>query len=275
MHILALETTAVTGSVAASDGTNLLLELDLAPQQRSAQSLAPAILQLLCRVAWKPLDVELVAVTIGPGSFTGLRVGVTTAKTFAYAVGAAILGIDTLETIAAGMPANSPLPDHCVVPGEGLGEGGSRKGEKRASRFERAGPSSAPMAEGAFSSLHVAMDAQRGDLITQTFLLAPDGWFHPEGDQKLLPADQWFKELAPGGMIAGPVLGKLQTLIPPYLTVLPEPLWHPRARHVARLAARDYAAGRRDDLWRLVPRYSRRSAAEEKRETAQSQPSQT
>jgi tRNA threonylcarbamoyladenosine biosynthesis protein TsaB len=246
MHILALETTAVSGSVAAADGGGLLRELDLPPQQRSAQSLAPTIVQLLDHVAWKPQDVELVAVTIGPGSFTGLRVGVTTAKTFAYAVGAAILGIDTLETIAAG-----------------IGEEGLESGE------ERAGPSPAPAAPVLASpsaKLHIALDAQRSDLITQTFSHAPDGWFRPEGPEKLLPADQWLKGLAPGDMIAGPVLGKLQTLIPPYLTVLPEALWHPRAMHVARLAARDAAAGRRDDLWRLVPRYSRRSAAEEKRD---------
>jgi tRNA threonylcarbamoyladenosine biosynthesis protein TsaB len=233
MHILALETTALTGSVAASDGISLLREIELPPQQRSAQSLASAIVQVLHDVSWKPQDVDLVAVTVGPGSFTGLRVGVTTAKTFAYATGAAVLGIDTLETIAAGIS-------------------------------ERAGPSSAPDAGDIPPRVHIAFDAQRGDLITQTFYLAPDGWFRPEDAQKLIPALQWLEGLATGNIIAGPVLGKLQTPIPPHLTVLPEALWHPRARHVARLAARDFAAGRRDDLWRLVPRYSRRSAAEEK-----------
>jgi hypothetical protein len=40
--------------------------------------------------------------------------------------------------------------------------------------------------------------------------------------------------------------------------------WRPTAGHVARLAYRLYIAGRRDDIWNLVPRYSRRSAAEEK-----------
>jgi tRNA threonylcarbamoyladenosine biosynthesis protein TsaB len=233
MHILALETTAMTGSIAAYDGAQLLVEIELPPQQRSAQSLAPAIVQLLHSVGWKPQDVQLVAVTVGPGSFTGLRVGVTTAKTFAYAVGATVLGIDTLETIAAGVAVqNKPA----LVPTE-----------------NRTSP-----------RLHIVMDAQRGDLITQSFYLASDGWFRPDNDQKLLPAEQWLKGLTPGDMIAGPVLGQLQASIPPTLIVLPEALWHPRARHVARLAARDNAAGRRDDLWRLVPRYSRRSAAEER-----------
>ena len=55
---------------------------------------------VLSEAGWRPRDVELVAVTIGPGSFTGLRIGVTTAKTFAYAVKCQAMGIDTLEGVA-------------------------------------------------------------------------------------------------------------------------------------------------------------------------------
>ncbi|OHB85019.1 MAG: tRNA (adenosine(37)-N6)-threonylcarbamoyltransferase complex dimerization subunit type 1 TsaB, partial [Planctomycetes bacterium RBG_16_64_12] len=106
MKVLALETTERVGSVAAMDDGNLLCELKLCPKQRSAQSLAPGIKMLLERVGWQPTDVDLVATTVGPGSFTGLRVGVTTAKSFAYGVQADILGVDTLEVIAAAAPAH-------------------------------------------------------------------------------------------------------------------------------------------------------------------------
>jgi tRNA threonylcarbamoyladenosine biosynthesis protein TsaB len=104
MRILALETTEKLGSVAAMLDGNLLAELTLDATQRSAQSLAPAMLALFKQVGWQPGDVQLVATSIGPGSFTGLRVGVTTAKVFAYAVGAEVMGVDTLETIAAAAP---------------------------------------------------------------------------------------------------------------------------------------------------------------------------
>src|SRR4051812_4459093 len=56
----------------------------------------------------KPEQIRLVATTVGPGSFTGLRVGVTTAKTLAYAIGAEVLGIGTLEAIAHSVPPDFP-----------------------------------------------------------------------------------------------------------------------------------------------------------------------
>lgn len=105
MKILALETTESTASVAALRNEHLLYELRLDPQQRSAQSLAPGIAAVLEKMHWKPGEVDLVAVAAGPGSFTGLRVGVTTAKVFAYCARAEVLGVDTLEVIAARTPA--------------------------------------------------------------------------------------------------------------------------------------------------------------------------
>ena len=104
MRLLALETSGAAGSIAAFAGGNLLHLLHLDSSRRSAQTLAPGCRQLLQKIGWQPRDVQLVAVTIGPGSFTGLRIGVTTAKTFAYATGAQVLGINTLEAIAQHAP---------------------------------------------------------------------------------------------------------------------------------------------------------------------------
>lgn len=221
MRILALETTEMVGGVAALDGRKLLAELALDPRNRSAQSLAPGIKSLLGQVDWRPEDVQLVAVTVGPGSFTGLRVGVATAKTFAYAVGAEVLGVDTLETIAAGVPHD-------------------------------------------ISAVSVAVDAQRGGVVAGSFVRDADGWFRPVAEGKLVDARQWLDSLPAGTLIAGPVLRKLADRAPDHVTVLDSQYWHPKAANVGLLAARDCEAGRRDDLWSLVPRYSRRSAAEEK-----------
>jgi tRNA threonylcarbamoyladenosine biosynthesis protein TsaB len=87
----------------------LLRDTVLGGDQRTAQALAPKMRELLADVAWSAQSVELVAVTVGPGSFTGLRIGVTMAKTFAYSVAAEIIGVDTLAILASQVPA-SPAP---------------------------------------------------------------------------------------------------------------------------------------------------------------------
>ena len=79
----------------------VVAEADLGKVQRTAQSLAPTLQAILREMNWEPKSVELVAVTGGPGSFTGLRAGITTAKVFAYATEAQVLAVNTLEVIAA------------------------------------------------------------------------------------------------------------------------------------------------------------------------------
>lgn len=101
MRILAIETTAFTGSLALLEGDRIVAEARLPAEMRSAQSLAPAIAAILSDHAWPVESLQLIAVVQGPGSFTGLRIGVTTAKTLAYAIDCEVLGIDTLDVLAA------------------------------------------------------------------------------------------------------------------------------------------------------------------------------
>ena len=225
-RILALETSDLYGSIAALEDSILLQETILSHHQRSAQSLTPALVTLLQQVGWKPQDVDLIAVTVGPGSFTGLRVGVTAAKTFAYTVGAEILGIDTLETIAANISQEKNLLDEP-------------------------------------SPLVVALDAQRGDIVAREFH-REGAWYLPTGPQKLLPMEEWLASLVGGTRIASPMAKKITPRLPRGVVLLGEAYQRPRAANVGCLAARDYAVGRRDDLWHLLPHYFRQSAAEEK-----------
>lgn len=104
MRILALETTERIGSVAVLQQDELLREVRLDPAVRTASSLAPAIEEILKEVGWKPGDLELVAVNQGPGSFTGLRQGITMAKALAFSLGIEVLGTNTLESIGCGAP---------------------------------------------------------------------------------------------------------------------------------------------------------------------------
>ena len=101
---LALETSGYHGSIAAAevtrDACRVVAFEPLSQAERSAQSLAPAVDALLKRLGWEPASLANVAVAVGPGSFTGLRVGVVTAKALAYATGSAVLGVDTLDALA-------------------------------------------------------------------------------------------------------------------------------------------------------------------------------
>ncbi len=105
MKILALETSGQSGSVAVAYEGEIVCEAALPTGMRSAQGLAPTIADVLKRVNWQASDLQIVAVTRGPGSFTGLRVGVTTAKVMAFCLGAKVIGVDTLATIAQHAPS--------------------------------------------------------------------------------------------------------------------------------------------------------------------------
>lgn len=114
------------------------------------------------------------------------------------------------------------------------------------------------------SAISAAVDAQRGDVVAQRFRRGSAGWMEPAGDSALVPFDLWLAALPPGFAVSGPVLRKQAGPAPTGVVLLDPAYWHPTAGNVARLAYRDYLSGRRDDLWNLLPVYSRPSAAEEK-----------
>jgi len=106
-RLLLLETSGRTGQVALAEGESLLATRRLDESRHQARDLAPAVAELLAGAGWKPRDVSAVVVSRGPGSYTGLRVGLMSAKTFAYAAGCALLAIDTFAVIAAQAPAEA------------------------------------------------------------------------------------------------------------------------------------------------------------------------
>jgi len=99
-RILMIETSTDCCSVAVSDGDRIAaVRVDETPRQQSAM-LAPHIVEVLQEAALTPHDLDAVAVSEGPGSYTGLRVGVSTAKGICFGAGIPLIGIDTLQILA-------------------------------------------------------------------------------------------------------------------------------------------------------------------------------
>ncbi len=104
MHCLAIETSGFEGRVALwSDGTCIERALETSGR-RHAQSLIAEIDALIQSAGLTPAAIELVAVSLGPGSFTGLRVGVMAAKTLAYSLSIPVVGIETFALFAEQAP---------------------------------------------------------------------------------------------------------------------------------------------------------------------------
>ena len=108
--LLALETSGKSGSVAIlyEQNGSLIWDMELlSPESGSAKTLAPAIERLMTRNAIEMQRLCAIALLTGPGSFTGLRVGVATAKAMAYALQLPTIEIDTLDVIARQCPVAS------------------------------------------------------------------------------------------------------------------------------------------------------------------------
>jgi tRNA threonylcarbamoyladenosine biosynthesis protein TsaB len=105
-RLLILETSGRRAQVALAEGPVLLAVRSLDEARRHARDLAPAVAALLAGQHWRPRDVNAVLVSVGPGSYTGLRVGVMSAKTFAYATGCALVGVETFAAVAYQAPPN-------------------------------------------------------------------------------------------------------------------------------------------------------------------------
>lgn len=101
MTILALETATDTCSVALLEDDGLAAEAHLHRPRVHAERLTPLVCDVLEHASVAAEALDAVAVSEGPGSYTGLRIGVSTAKGWAVSTAAALVGVPTLEAVAA------------------------------------------------------------------------------------------------------------------------------------------------------------------------------
>ncbi|HEX6776019.1 MAG TPA: tRNA (adenosine(37)-N6)-threonylcarbamoyltransferase complex dimerization subunit type 1 TsaB [Methylomirabilota bacterium] len=110
MKLLAVESATLSGGAAILDGDRLLGEITLNIAITHSERLLAAVDRLVVDCGLAPADLEGLAVSVGPGSFTGLRVGLATVKGLAMALDLPIAPVPTLDALAARLPfADAPV----------------------------------------------------------------------------------------------------------------------------------------------------------------------
>ncbi|HEY6878514.1 MAG TPA: tRNA (adenosine(37)-N6)-threonylcarbamoyltransferase complex dimerization subunit type 1 TsaB [Polyangiales bacterium] len=103
MRVLALDTSTFVGTVAVLRDGALLAEWSASVRATHGETLLPHVARALEQAGMTARELDLIAVGIGPGSFTGVRIGVATAKGLALAEGKPLVGLSSLRVIAGGM----------------------------------------------------------------------------------------------------------------------------------------------------------------------------
>ncbi|MBC7855148.1 MAG: tRNA (adenosine(37)-N6)-threonylcarbamoyltransferase complex dimerization subunit type 1 TsaB, partial [Pirellulaceae bacterium] len=179
MLILAFDCSSPAGSVAVLEGPLVLARESLDPAQRSAKTLAPAIERSLRVAGREPREVQLIATTVGPGSFTGLRVGVTMAKTLAYALDCDLVGLNTLDVLAAQFSQAKVLGETGII--------------------------------------HAVLDAQRKELFAGRYQSSERAAEPPrrlDKGQTILTGDSWLESLQKGDVVTGSGLIRWKDQLP-------------------------------------------------------------
>lgn len=104
MKVLGIDTSNLVLSLAVTAEEKLLGEYTTNLKKNHSIRLMPSISMLMDELDLDPGELDAIAVAHGPGSYTGLRIGVTTAKTLAWSLGIPIVGISSLEAVASQVP---------------------------------------------------------------------------------------------------------------------------------------------------------------------------
>jgi tRNA threonylcarbamoyladenosine biosynthesis protein TsaB len=231
MKILAIETSTMLGGLAiVDDSSGLIAEARLNVKSTHSERLMTEIDHVLKQSGIGIPDIDIFAVAIGPGSFTGLRIGLSTVKGFSYATGKQIIAVPTLEALAWNFPLS--LYPVCTILD-------ARKKEVYAALFQRE-------AEG-FTRLMEEVSLKIDRLVEKIDKLSHGGVIFA-GEGALLYKDRIIEVM--GG----------KAIFPSREKMVPSPA------NVASIGLQKAFRGEFSDPVNLVPFYIRRSEAEIKRD---------
>lgn len=259
--MLAVDTSTSSMSIALTKGKSLLEELTSKAERNHSIHLIPHIQQLLSSVGLSPRELDAFAVGVGPGSYTGVRIGVTVGKTFAWTHGMSLLGVSSLEAMAlGGMEAYAAAE----VAGE------SRSPSVMLSALDHVCKDSGT------SWIVPMIEARRGQAFTALYQVADNRWSCLEQDGIRLMS-RWTEELLERTRTAakrpdrivftgetelhGEVLHRFFEEWDGEAAELPHEI---KARHIAELGQVKWEAGYTEAPHGLVPNYTQLPEAEAK-----------
>ncbi len=164
MRVLAIETSTLAGGVALLEDDRLVAEYVLDVSLTHSERLLAAVDRCVADARWTPAEIDGLAVAVGPGSFTGLRIALSTVKGLALALGVPIAAVPTLDAMAAALP----FAAHAVCPVLD-----ARRNEVYASLYRWDG--AAPRREWDYLALPPADLAARLDALGEPVILLGDG----------------------------------------------------------------------------------------------------
>jgi tRNA threonylcarbamoyladenosine biosynthesis protein TsaB len=248
--ILAIETSGRMGSVALAQGERLLGERHFSGPMRHSAEVFPAILWLLERFGKMPADIEQVYISVGPGSFTGLRIAVAIAKTMALASGAKIVAVDTLDIIAANVisftaesAARPPQQrqSHCRC-------GGWKNAEKECVLKPN-------------ERLAAILDAKRGQFFIAVYDKTRDAIWQKILPDCLMTTEEFLERVvgcgAPIALAGEGLVYYKDKFADPAVRFIDEKYWNPTAANVHRLGWHKAQLGDFADAISLLPNYLR------------------
>ncbi len=100
MKVIGIETSGSVGSVAVCNDDTIVGKKTFGKKLNHGKEIVSSLKGIFDEIKWEPNDADLIAVSIGPGSYTGLRIGITCAKTLAYGLGRPVIDVPTLDVLA-------------------------------------------------------------------------------------------------------------------------------------------------------------------------------
>ena len=190
--ILGIESATSRVGCALGDAAGVLAARESAQPRRHAESLAPQIAEILTECGARASDIEVIAVDVGPGLYTGLRVGITTAITMAHALDAVMVPVTSLELVAR-RAVDARAVDELAVDARAVDELAVDAGAVDARAVDElavdaravdagavdAGAVDAGAAGTAWERIDAVVDARRGELFHAAFTPAGDWLSEP------------------------------------------------------------------------------------------------